>query len=250
MKPLATLGLAALLYSSSAVAQSPEVDGVRDSDDVSTYLDSQPILDGTKKDDWMLYKYNLTPTPTYKATPLSLPNIVKENHWIYATGYNLALLGIITGVSAALWPDNFANPDPDYAAANYKIAYTQWPVWNPDAKLCEYDGDSAGINCGGHLLMGAEMFRRYRRCGSNEWQALLGTITMTVVHEFGIEARGAPPSTFDLWYTPFVGGMIAGEGLFQLHQLASEIENETWRIIMQSVTDPFGELGMLIGTPC
>ena len=79
--------------------------------------------------------------------------------------------------------------------------------------------------------------------------AVLFPAVGSAVWEYGFEGNGVRPSGLDLAYTP-VAGLVFGEARFLGWRAARGISDRGWRVFLQSVLDPFGELERAVGTPC
>ena len=105
------------------------------------------------------------------------------------------------------------------------------------------------MNAVGHGLFGSELYLRARTCKKNVIESLLLTTLASTVWEYGFEASGVRPSALDLGYTP-LAGLAFGEARYLGWSLGSALENRTWRTVVTSVFDPFGELERAFGTRC
>ena len=165
---------------------------------------------------------------------------------------SLHALGLMTGmrtVEAVIWPEPFADLRPSFMAERYADAYTHAPRWDSSRSAFEWDGDPWYVNAIGHGLFGSELYLRARLCRKSVVEALVFTTLASAVWEYGFEANGVRPSALDLGYTP-LSGLAFGELRFAGWSLSSTVSDRTWRTFLQSVFDPFGELGRSLGTRC
>ncbi|HET9956373.1 MAG TPA: DUF3943 domain-containing protein [Polyangiaceae bacterium] len=149
---------------------------------------------------------------------------------------------------AYLWPSPFAE-SPAKWGKHYADAFTQPPVFHPDRRAFEWDGDRYTINVFGHGLLGSELFYRARRCNSGFWGALLFATSASAVWEYGFEANGVRPSALDLVYTP-IAGLALGEARYWGQHAARSIHSPGVRWIVTALLDPFGEFERGLGAPC
>lgn len=172
-----------------------------------------------------------------------------EPSWTIPSLHALGLMTAMRASEAVLWPEPFADTEPELIAERYRAAFTLPPKWDSSRRAFEWDGDPWWINGVGHALFGSELYLRARTCHNAWLPALAFTAISSAVWEYGYEANGVRPSGLDLWYTP-LSGLVLGEARFQGYRAARRIENRTWRSIWVSVLDPVGELERSLGTRC
>lgn len=161
-------------------------------------------------------------------------------------------VGLLLGLrlsEAVLWPEVFAETRLSVIGERYADAFTMPPKWDADQAPFEWDGDPWPINVVGHALMGSELYYRPRACGHGVLASLGFATAGTVLWDYGLEASGVRPSGLDLWYTP-LAGMLLGEVRYWGYRAASTIDDVTFRTLVQSVFDPFGQLERGLGTRC
>jgi uncharacterized protein DUF3943 len=172
-----------------------------------------------------------------------------ESNWTVPTVH---ALGVMTGMrigEAIIWPEPFADLDPDRIGKSYEYAYTHAPRWDSDRDFFEWDGDPWAVNAIGHALFGSELYLRARTCHNGPLPALAFTALGSVLWEYGFEANGAQPSALDLVYTP-AAGIAFGELRYLGWQAASRLGHRTWRGVLKTVLDPLGEFERAPGTVC
>jgi hypothetical protein len=160
--------------------------------------------------------------------------------------------GLFVGMRATeayLWPHPFAETDPDLIFEHYREAYTRPPLFDPERRAFEWDGDHWTLNVIGHGLLGSELYFRPRRCGASVLGALAFAAGSSVFWEYVVEANGVRPSALDLVYTP-LAGIVLGEARYAGYTVAGAIANRTWRGVVRAVLDPFGEVERALGAPC
>lgn len=153
----------------------------------------------------------------------------------------LALLTVTRLAEAYLYPDPFADTKPSRIAGHYGEAFTRPPLFDPDRRAFEWDGDPWPINVIGHALMGSEMYVRARACHLGVLGSLTFTAAGTVIWEYVFEGSGVRPSALDLVYTP-LAGLALGEARFQAWRAADGIHARGLRAAVRGLFDPFGEL--------
>ncbi len=161
-------------------------------------------------------------------------------------------LGLMTGMrltEAWLWPDPFAETRLDVIGDRYREAFTRPPKWDSDQAFFEWDGDPWYINAVGHAALGAELYYRPRACGHGPLAALGFAAVGAAVWDYAYEGNGVRPSALDLWYTPLSGALI-GEARYWGYRAAGSISSRTWRVVLQTLVDPFGQLERSLGTSC
>lgn len=159
--------------------------------------------------------------------------------------------GLLLGQRVAesvLWTHAFSLEDGDRNLDHLRVAYTQPPVFDPDRRLFEWDGDRWEINFFGHGLMGSELYLRARQCQHGFAASLAFTAAGAVLWEYGVEVWNSRPSVNDLLWTP-LGGALIGELRFVTWEMAASLPPVA-RGILRAVVDPFGELERALGTPC
>jgi hypothetical protein len=170
--------------------------------------------------------------------------------WAVPIGHSLALMTTMRLTEAIIWPNPFADIEPDAIGQRYRDAFTLPPKWDSDARLFEWDGDRWEINVIGHALFGSELFLRPRICKKRLLLALAFTTAASAVWEYGFEANGVRPSGVDLWYTP-LSGLVLGEARYLAWSAAAELEHPIWRAVLTGLFDPLGELERgVLGVPC
>lgn len=161
--------------------------------------------------------------------------------WLPPTLHTLTLFTVVRGAEAVLWPEPFADTDPKVWGRNYRIAFTEWPVFDKDQPAFSWDGDRWEINVIGHGLMGSELYLRSRQCRFGWAGALAFTTASSFVWEYGFEANGVRPSAQDLAFTP-IAGLLFGEARYLLWNSAANVRHPAFRTLLRTVIDPFGEL--------
>lgn len=166
--------------------------------------------------------------------------------WTPPVVHTLALLTTVRLAEAVIWPEPFAETDSGVIADRYRDAFTHAPEHDFDRSAFSWDGDKWEINVIGHGLMGSEIYLRARQCRFG-WAGSLAFVTASAaLWEYGFEANGVRPSAQDLVITP-IAGLLFGEARYQLWRAASGVRQPTFRMLMQSVADPFGELERGVG---
>lgn len=161
--------------------------------------------------------------------------------------------GVILGMRLSLsiiWPDAY-NPVPwSRSFSQFKRAYREPPEFRRERSLFESDGDPWPINVVGHGLFGAEVYGRFRQCGSGPIASLLFVTGAAVFWEYGPEAFHKRPSAVDLALTP-VWGVLLGEGRVQIQRWLRGRPRGAWRRALEIVIDPLGEAERgWLGTRC
>ena len=169
--------------------------------------------------------------------------------WSVPVIHTAALFTGMRITEAVLWPEPFADTDLGEIGRHYREAYTRPPVFDPDRRAFEWDGDHWTLNVAGHGLLGSELYFRPRRCGASVLGSLAFAAGASAVWEYGFEASGVRPSALDLVYTP-LAGIVIGEARYVGYQAAGGISNRTLRGVVRTLLDPFGELERAAGTPC
>jgi len=172
-----------------------------------------------------------------------------EQSWTVPTLHALGLMTTMRVTEAWIWPEPFADTDLSRMGRSYERAFTEWPRWDSSQRAFEWDGDAWYINGIGHALFGSELYLRARTCKNSVLPALAFTAISSVVWEYGYEANGVQPSALDLWYTP-AAGLVLGEARFFAWSAARSIGDRSWRGVLTTVLDPFGELERALGTKC
>ncbi len=193
------------------------------------------------------------PSPTSPAVPLTLTwgelRVPEQAQWWVPTWHSLGLMTAMRLSEAWLWPDPFAETRLDVIAEHYEEAYTRPPKWDSRQDFFEWDGDPWYINVVGHAALGAELYYRPRACGHSPLVALGFAAAGAAVWDYGFEASGVRPSVLDLVYTPLSGALI-GEARFWGYQAAATISSRSWRAVLQTLIDPFGQIERSLGSPC
>jgi hypothetical protein len=186
------------------------------------------------------------------AAPTSLedrPRLTHEESWLVPSVHALGLMTTMRVGEALIWPEPFADLRLSFMASRYEDAYTHAPRFDPSRPAFQWDGDPWYVNAVGHSFFGSELYLRARTCRKNVVEALLFTTLASTVWEYGFEANGVRPSAVDLVYTP-LAGLAFGEARYLGWTLGSAIQNRTWRTVVTSVFDPFGELERAFGSRC
>jgi len=164
---------------------------------------------------------------------------------LHATGVMVAMR---VGV-AVIWPDPFAETDPDVVGRNYRDSYTMPPRWDARRPVFESDGGPWWLNVFGHGAFGSEVHLRARTCGHGALASFaLGTAASTL-WEYVVEANAARPSGIDLLYTP-IAGLALGETRFALWRASRALNPGALRTTLTILFDPLGELERALGTDC
>lgn len=177
------------------------------------------------------------------------PRFVPDESWRVPALHGLGLMTGMRAAEALIWPDPFADLRPSFMAERYADAYTKPPRWDSSLPAFEWDGDPWYVNAIGHGLFGSELYLRARSCRKSFVEALIFTGLSSAVWEYGFEANGVRPSALDLWYTP-LSGLVIGEARYLGWSLGARIRDRTWRSVVVSIFDPFGELERALGSEC
>lgn len=203
------------------------------------------------------------PSPAMRPRPIALaaclfvastgaaaqtPERPHETSWLVPTLHGAGLLLGQRAAAMLIWQHAFSLEDGDRNLEHLRVAYTQPPVFDPDRRLFEWDGDRWEINFFGHGLMGSELYLRARQCGHGFAASLAFTAVSSAVWEYGVEVWNSRPSANDLVWTP-LGGALIGELRFVTWEMAGSLPRAA-RGIVRAVVDPFGELERALGTPC
>lgn len=140
-----------------------------------------------------------------------------------------------------LWPRAYDPTQLGSQVDGLRRAYTSLPEFRRDRPLLESDGDPWSINVFAHGAFGSEIYARTRECGHGIVASFAATAAASTVWEYALEAPYKRPSAVDLVWTPVVGGLVFGEGRFQLHRWLKGLAPSAARSVMLVVTDPFGE---------
>jgi hypothetical protein len=180
-------------------------------------------------------------------TPVVDRPLEHELEWAPPVLHATSLFMVMRATETVLWPDPFANFDPDFVGARYEDAYTLPPKFDATRSAFEWDGDHWTINVLGHGLLGSELYLRARTCHFG-WAGSLGfTAAASAVWEYGFEANGVRPSAQDLIYTP-LAGLVLGEARFRA---ARALEGQGgFAGVLRVALDPFGEAERALGSPC
>jgi len=176
----------------------------------------------------------------------------EETHEVTRSVPALHTAALFTGMrvtEAVLWPEPFAETDLGEVGRHYREAYTRPPLFDPDRRAFEWDGDHWTLNVVGHGLLGSELFFRPRRCGASLLSSLAFAAGASAVWEYAFEASGVRPSALDLAYTP-LAGFVFGEARYLGYRAASGISNRTLKSVVRIILDPFGEIERVGGSPC
>jgi hypothetical protein len=167
--------------------------------------------------------------------------------WAPPVLHATSLFVVMRATETVLWPDPFANFDPEFVGARYEDAYTLPPKFDANRSAFEWDGDHWTINVLGHGLLGSELYLRARHCHFG-WAGSLGfAAAASAVWEYGFEANGVRPSAQDLIYTP-LAGLVFGEARFRA---ARALEGRGgFASVLRVVLDPLGEAERALGAPC
>ncbi|MCA9593249.1 MAG: DUF3943 domain-containing protein [Myxococcales bacterium] len=165
--------------------------------------------------------------------------------WDVPTTHAVGLMTTMRTAEIFIWPEPFARFDP----GGYERAFSQPPKWDTSQPAFEWDGDPWAVNVLGHGLFGSELYLRVRSCRHGVVPALAFTTLGSAVWEYGFEANGARPSGLDLVYTP-AAGLVLGEARLLGWRAAKGISDPTWRGILSTLFDPFGELERGLGARC
>jgi hypothetical protein len=160
--------------------------------------------------------------------------------------------GLFVGMrvtEAYLWPAPFAETELELMADRYREAYTRRPIFDPNQRAFEWDGDRWTINLIGHGLLGSELYYRPRRCGASVLGAFAFAAGSSLVWEYVFEANAVRPSAFDLGYTPVIG-LVLGEARHAGYFAAGSISNRALRGFVRALLDPFGEIERGLGAGC
>lgn len=170
-----------------------------------------------------------------------------EIQWAPPILHTTSLFVLMRATETVLWPDPFANFDPEFVGARYDDAFTLPPKFDASRPAFEWDGDHWTINVIGHGLLGSELYLRARTCHFG-WAGSLGfAAAASAVWEYGFEANGVRPSAQDLLYTP-IAGLVLGEARFRA---ARALEGRGgFGGVLRVVLDPFGEAERALGSPC
>jgi hypothetical protein len=191
-------------------------------------------------------------TPVVEAAKTDEPRPFAEQPAVDWTTPSLHTGGLFLGMRATeayLWPDPFAETDVDRIFDHYREAYTRRPIFDPNQRAFEWDGDRWTINLIGHGLLGSELFYRPRRCGASVLGAFAFAAGSSLVWEYVFEANAVRPSGLDLAYTPVIG-LVLGEARYAGYSAAGSISNRTLRGFVRAVLDPFGEIERALGAGC
>jgi hypothetical protein len=161
-------------------------------------------------------------------------------------------LGVLTGMrigAAVLWPDPFAETDPEILGRRWGEAFTEPPLWDSSQAFFEWDRSQWWLNAIAHPVFGSELYLRARTCRHDVLPALLFTAAGSTLWEYGFEGNAVRPSALDLAFTP-VAGLALGEARFAVWRWGKRLGDPGWRGVVTSLVDPFGELERALGTPC
>ncbi len=183
------------------------------------------------------------------AAPAESSEVTLDVPWSVPVIHTAALFTGMRITEAVLWPEPFADTDLSEIGRRYREAYTRPPVFDPDRRAFEWDGDHWTLNVAGHGLLGSELYFRPRHCGASVLGSLVFAAGASAVWEYGFEASGVRPSGLDLVYTP-LAGIVIGEARYVGYRAAGGISNPTLRGVVRTLLDPFGELERAAGTPC
>src|SRR5688572_740935 len=175
--------------------------------------------------------------------------VPREVPWSVPALHTAALFTGMRVTEAVLWPEPFAETDLGEIGRHYREAYTRPPLFDPDRRAFEWDGDHWTLNVVGHGLLGSELYFRPRHCGASVFGALAFAAGASAIWEYGFEANGARPSALDLAYTP-LAGFVIGEARFVGYRAAGGISDRTLRSVVRILLDPFGEIERAAGSPC
>jgi hypothetical protein len=183
---------------------------------------------------------------TADAQPVARP--VERPELVIPVLHSYVLMGLMRAGESYLYPDPFSKPM--YFGDHYKEAFTKPPIFDPHKPAFQWDGDPVVINVVGHGLFGSELYLRARQCHFGVIGSLAFSAATSAVWEYAFEGNGVRPSVQDLIWTPFAGGLLLGEGRYQVFRLASRIDAPVLREVVKSVMDPFGEIERAIGASC
>jgi hypothetical protein len=161
----------------------------------------------------------------------------------------LGLFTVMRVTEAHLWPDPFSFHRTSRWQERYGQAFTARPLFDPERRVFEWDGDHYTINVFGHGLLGSELYLRARACRFDWYGSLAFAAAASAVWEYGFEANGVRPSGLDLVFTP-LAGLAIGEARYQSFRAAGSIDSPLWRGVLRTVLDPLGEFERALGTVC
>jgi len=179
---------------------------------------------------------------------LPYPYALRES-WSIPIAHSLGVMTAVRISEAILYPDPFAETDPNVWAMHYEEAFTMPPVFDTTQEPFEWDGDPWPINVVGHALLGSEMYTRMRICRHGPLASIAFTAAGAVVWDYAFEGNGVRPSGLDLVYTPLAGALL-GEGRYWMWRGAATLSSPTWRTVLTVIADPLGEFGRALGTDC
>lgn len=177
------------------------------------------------------------------------PQVTRDVPWSVPTLHTAALFTGMRITEAVIWPEPFAETDLGEIGRHYREAYTRLPLFDPNARAFEWDGDHWTLNVVGHGLLGSELYFRPRHCGASLLGSLAFAAGASAVWEYGFEANGVRPSGLDLVYTP-LAGFVIGEMRYAGYRAAGGISDRTLRGVVRILLDPFGEIERAVGAPC
>ena len=178
-----------------------------------------------------------------------LPSPDGEPRTDVALIHSLALMTVMRSAEAIIYPEPFANVDPEFWAESYREAFGRRPKWDSTLAPFEWDGDPWPINAIGHPIFGSELYFRARVCHHDVLTSLVFATGTSAVWEYVFEANGVRPSGLDLWFTP-LSGAVLGELRHVGWRAATAIDNRPLRGIVRFLLDPLGTVERAVGTPC
>lgn len=187
------------------------------------------------------------PGPPVQASTLTEPWPEQAVYGVPLAHTGAVLVGMRVSLSL-IWTDAY-NPFPlSRSLAQLQRAYTEPPELRRDRNLLESDGDPWPINVLGHGLFGAEVYGRFRRCGSGIVASAGFAAATSAFWELGPEALHKRPSAVDLVVTPVLGAAL-GEARYQLQRWLRGRPGG-WRAL-GVVVDPLGSAERAwLGTRC
>lgn len=169
------------------------------------------------------------------------PGVDEQPRWLLPTLHSAGLTFAIRLGSSALWPKTFDIRQVDRNSSTFANSWSSAPTFDTGERFFEWDHDPWTINIIGHGLMGSEYYLAHRRARHSWWLSLTMTLAWCFVWEYLIESWHKHPSGVDLLWTP-VGGMLFGEGRYQVHLLLRRMRPSVGRHVLLYLIDPIGQL--------